>query len=93
MDHYAALVGRHLMQMGLTIGKDILMAGFDDDPLAELLPVPLTTIRFVADPFAKLCYERLMDQMANPLESLPAVTMVDVELVVRESTAGANGVA
>ncbi len=53
MDHYAALVGRHLMGMGLTIGKDILLAGFDDDPLAGLLPVPLTTIRFVADPFAK----------------------------------------
>ena len=50
MDHYAALVGRHLMGMGLTIGKDILLAGFDDDPLARLLPVPLTTIRFVRGP-------------------------------------------
>jgi len=89
MDHYAALVGRHLMGMGLTIGKDILLAGFDDDPLAGLLPVPLTTIRFVAEPFAKLCYERLMSQMADP-EPLPAVTMVDVELIVRESTAGAK---
>jgi DNA-binding LacI/PurR family transcriptional regulator len=93
MDHYAALVGRHLMQMGLTIGKDVLMAGFDDDPLAGLLPVPLTTIRFIADPFAKLCYERLMEQMANPSEPLPAVTMVDVELIVRESTAGASATA
>jgi DNA-binding LacI/PurR family transcriptional regulator len=90
MDHYAALVGRHLMGMGLTIGKDILLAGFDDDPLAGLLPVPLTTIRFVADPFAKLCYERLMAQMAEPSEPLAAVTMVDVELIVRESTAGAS---
>ena len=92
MDHYAALVGRHLMGMGLTIGKDILMAGFDDDPLAGLLPVPLTTIRFIADPFAKLCYERLMSQMADPTELLPAVTLIDVELIVRESTAGSNGV-
>jgi DNA-binding LacI/PurR family transcriptional regulator len=90
MDHYAALVGRHLMGMGLTIGKDILLAGFDDDPLAGLLPVPLTTIRFIADPFAKLCYERLMAQIAEPSEPLPAVTMVDVELIVRESTAGAG---
>jgi len=78
------------MGMGLTIGKDILLAGFDDDPLAGLLPVPLTTIRFIADPFAKLCYERLMAQIAEPSEPLPAVTMVDVELIVRESTAGAG---
>jgi GntR family transcriptional regulator, arabinose operon transcriptional repressor len=88
MDHYAALVGRHFMGMGITIGKDILLAGFDDDPLAGLLPVPLTTIRFIADPFARLCYERLMAQMANPSEPLPAVTMVDVELIIRESTTG-----
>jgi GntR family transcriptional regulator of arabinose operon len=91
MDHYAALVGRHLMGMGLTIGKDILLAGFDDDPLAGLLPVPLTTIRFIADPFAKLCYERLMAQMANPTEPQPSVTMVDVELIIRESTACVGG--
>jgi GntR family transcriptional regulator, arabinose operon transcriptional repressor len=89
MDHYAALVGRHLMGMGLTIGKDILLAGFDDDPLARLLPVPLTTIRFAPDPFAQTCYDRLMAQMAHPSELLPGMTLIDVELVVRESTAGA----
>ena len=88
MDHYAALVGRHLMGMGLTIGKDILLAGFDDDPLAQLLPVPLTTIHFAADPFAMTCYDRLMAQMAHPSELLPGMTLIDVELVVRESTAG-----
>jgi DNA-binding LacI/PurR family transcriptional regulator len=93
MDHYAALVGRHLMGMGLTIGKDILLAGFDDDPLAGLLPVPLTTIRFAADPFARTCYERLMAQMAEPVEPLPGMTLIDVELIVRESTASAANVA
>ncbi len=90
MDHYAALVGRHLMGMGLTIGKDILLAGFDDDPLAGLLPVPLTTIRFAPDPFAKTCYNRLMAQIADPSELLPGMTLIDVELVIRESTTGAN---
>ncbi|HEX4053135.1 MAG TPA: GntR family transcriptional regulator [Tepidisphaeraceae bacterium] len=92
MDHYAALVGRHLMGMGLTIGKDILLAGFDDDPLARLLPVPLTTIRFVPGPFAKTCYERLMAQMAEPSEPLAGMTLIDVELIVRESTAPATAV-
>ncbi|MGC4031787.1 MAG: substrate-binding domain-containing protein [Tepidisphaeraceae bacterium] len=51
MDHYAAVVSRHLVNLGLTIGSDVLLAGFDDEPFAELLPVPLTTIRFPADPF------------------------------------------
>src|SRR5204863_9198164 len=88
MDHYAALLGRHLVGMGLKIGTDIKLAGFDDEPFAELLPVPLTTIRFPADPFAQVCYERLVAQMANPSVPLPGMTLIDVELVVRESTAG-----
>jgi GntR family transcriptional regulator of arabinose operon len=88
MDHYAALMGRHLVGMGLTIGRDVMLAGFDDEPLAELLPVPLTTIRFPADPFAQVCYERLGAQMANPAVPLPGMTLIDVELVIRESTGG-----
>jgi GntR family transcriptional regulator, arabinose operon transcriptional repressor len=86
MDHYAALVGRHLVGMGLKIGTDIKLAGFDDEPFAELLPVPLTTIRFPADPFAQVCYERLAAQMSNPSVPVPGMTLIDVDLVVREST-------
>src|SRR4051794_35783018 len=63
MDHYAALISRHLVAMGMTIGKDLLLAGFDDEPFAGLLSVPLTTIRFPADPFVQACYERLAAQM------------------------------
>ena len=86
MDHYAAIFGRHLVGMGLKIGRDVMLAGFDDEPFAELLPVPLTTIRFPADPFAQVCYERLVAQMATPSAPLPGMTLIDVELVVREST-------
>ena len=86
MDHYAALVGRHLMGMGVSIGKEVKLAGFDDEPFAEMLPVPLTTIRFPADPFAQVCYERLLAQMEKPEHPSPGQTLIDVELVVRESS-------
>ena len=88
MDQYAALVGRHLLGMGIAIGRDVMLAGFDDEPWAELLPVPLTTIRFPADPFALMCYERLASLMGNPSTVIPVMSLVDVELVIRESTAG-----
>ena len=87
MDHYAALISRQLVGMGLTVGKDVMLAGFDDEPFAGLLSVPLTTIRFPADPFAMACYERLTAQMANPSAPIGGTTLIDVELVVRESTA------
>jgi LacI family transcriptional regulator len=86
MDHYAALVGRHLMGMGLKIGQNVMLAGFDDEPFAEMLPVPLTTIRFPADPFAQVCYQTLLTQMASPSETVPGQVLIDVELVVRDST-------
>ncbi len=86
MDHFAAFVGRHLVSMGLKIGEDILLAGFDDQPIAEMLPVPLTTVRFPVDPFAQVCYERLLKQMASPMKPDPGLTLIDVELVVRAST-------
>jgi GntR family transcriptional regulator, arabinose operon transcriptional repressor len=86
MDHYAAIVGRHLVEMGLKIGKDVKLAGFDDQPIAELLPVPLTTVRFPAEPFSLVCYERLLKQMANPDAPDPGLTLMDVELVIRASS-------
>jgi DNA-binding LacI/PurR family transcriptional regulator len=89
MDQYAALMGRHLIGMGLTIGREVMLAGFDDEPYAELLPVPLTTIRFPADPFAQICYERLAVQMASHSTANPVMCLIDVELVIRDSTGGA----
>jgi DNA-binding LacI/PurR family transcriptional regulator len=86
MDHYAAIVGRHLMGMNINIGRDIKLAGFDDEPFAEMLPVPLTTIRFPFELFARVCYERLMSQMSNPADHDAWQSTVDIELVVREST-------
>jgi len=86
MDHYAAIVGRHLVEMGLKIGRDVMLAGFDDQPIAELLPVPLTTIRFPVEPFANVCYERLVKQLADPTVDDAGLTLMGVELVLRAST-------
>jgi GntR family transcriptional regulator of arabinose operon len=86
MDHYAALVGRQLVAMGLEIGRDIRLAGFDDQPFASLLPVPLTTVHFPFEPFVTACYDRLTRQLADPGAPDPGVTLIDAELVIRAST-------
>jgi DNA-binding LacI/PurR family transcriptional regulator/DNA-binding transcriptional regulator YhcF (GntR family) len=87
-DPYAAVLGRHLMEMGRKIGQDIMLAGFDDEPIAEMLPVPLTTVRFPRVPFALVCYDRLIKQMENPKVPNPGLTLIDVELIARASTSG-----
>ena len=86
MDHYAAIIGRHLVNMNVNIGRDLKLAGFDDEPFAEMLPVPLTTIRFPFELFARVCYERLISQMSNPADHDAWQSTVDIDLIVREST-------
>lgn len=85
MDRFAALIGRHLMAQGLKIGQDIRLAGFDDDPIAELLPVPLTTIRLPVQSFAETAYEAMLAQVTGA-KSDPRQIIIDTELVVRGST-------
>ncbi|MFT3784565.1 MAG: GntR family transcriptional regulator [Tepidisphaeraceae bacterium] len=87
-DHYAALISRHLSGMGVTIGKDIRLAGFDNQPFAGLLTVPLTTIRFPFEPFVRVCYDRLTAQMDDASAASLGMSLIDVELVVRASTTG-----
>jgi DNA-binding LacI/PurR family transcriptional regulator len=85
MDRFAALIGRHLMAQGLRIGKDIKLAGFDDDPIAELLPVPLTTIRLPVQSFAEAAYVAMLGEVTET-ECDPRQIIIDTELVVRGST-------
>lgn len=87
-DSYAAMVGRHLIEMGLKIGQDIMLAGFDDQPIAEVVPVPLTTVRFPVDPLTQVCYDSLLAQMDDPASHVPALVLIDVELVIRPSSGG-----
>lgn len=85
MDRFAALIGRHLMAGGVRVGKDIKLAGFDDDPIAELLPVPLTTIRLPVHEFAQTAYDVMLNQKTNPKAEATQI-VIDTELVVRGST-------
>lgn len=87
MDRYTAIVGRHLMSMGIEIGQDIKLAGFDDDPIAELLPIPLTTIRLPVQAFAQTAYEALLRRISEPETDVGQI-IIDTELVVRGSTTG-----
>jgi len=87
MDRYAAILGRHLMALGLNIGQDVKLAGFDNDPIAELLPVPLTTIGLPIQSFAQTAYEVILRRLSDPKSDVGQV-IIDTNLIVRGSTTG-----
>jgi GntR family transcriptional regulator, arabinose operon transcriptional repressor len=86
-DRFAAMLGRHLTAMGLQIGRDIKLAGFDDDPIATFLPVPLTTVRLPARPFAEAAFDAVLPQ-AEAIGNVRRQVIIDCELAVRASTTG-----
>jgi len=86
-DRFAAMLGRHLMAMGLRIGQDVKLAGFDDDPIATFLPVPLTTVRLPARPFAEAAFAEVTTDADQQGSSTQRQIIIDCELAVRASTA------
>ena len=83
----AAKLGLSLTRRGVTIGRDVGLAGFDDDPFASSLPVPLTIVRQPIAPFATAVYHAALARAGDPAATPRGEHIViPTELVVRDST-------
>jgi DNA-binding LacI/PurR family transcriptional regulator len=84
-DLMAIGVINYLNRCGIQVGYDVAVSGFDDDPVAELIQPPLTTLRQPVDDLAAQVVALLMAE----LERLPAPQrqiLVAPQLIVRAST-------
>lgn len=79
----------HLMhcleELGVRVPDDVLIAGIDDVRYAELLRVPLTTVRQPCIAIGDAAFRAMLDRIANP-ESPPRDILLGADLVVRAST-------
>jgi DNA-binding LacI/PurR family transcriptional regulator len=74
-----------LDELGVRVPDDVMIGGIDDVRYAELLRVPLTTVR---QPFAAIgdaAYHTMMDRIKRP-NAAPRHITLGCELVVRSST-------
>ena len=61
-------------QVGLRIGNDLSIVGYNDIPLAENLPVPLTTVRVPFDQIAEAALDLLFgDGPAETMKTMPVL--------------------
>lgn len=81
---------RWCLAHGVGIPGDVAIIGFDNIEFAEYASVPLSTINYAVDGVTRMAVERLMGLIAigDQLPE-PKVTLIDPDLVVRESTVGA----
>jgi GntR family transcriptional regulator of arabinose operon len=89
-DLTAAHVMRTLLGLGLRIPGDVRIAGIDDVRYAELLSVPLTTLRQPCQDIGATAIATMMDRISSP--HLPARSvLLNGSLIVRQSCGAKQG--
>ena len=83
---------RTIEDAGMSCPDDIAVVGFDDIQLAELVSPALTTIRQDKQALG-VAAARSLVQLIDDTETAPHVSVLPVELVVRESCGAPKGVA
>jgi LacI family transcriptional regulator len=72
---------------GRRVPQDIAIMGFDNIELTEFAEPPLTTMNYAVDVVSRMAVDRLLRLIAAGDQApQPRVTLIDPELVVRETT-------
>jgi LacI family transcriptional regulator len=85
-DLVAIGVCRALHELGLRIPDDVSVVGFDDIPLLEYLPVPLTTVRMPKAAMGEIAARMLIRHIESKTVVPPQKVLLEAELVTRQST-------
>jgi len=85
-DFIASGVMKYLLQREYCIPQEVALAGFDDIPLAQYLPVPLTTAAQPRLEIGKEAARLMIDLIRNPAQETCKIVL-PVTLVVRSSSA------
>jgi LacI family transcriptional regulator/LacI family repressor for deo operon, udp, cdd, tsx, nupC, and nupG len=85
-DLVALGVCRALAELGLAVPGDVAVVGYDDIPLLEYLPVPLTSVRVPTHEMGRLAAELLLRHVDGGPGVATQKVYLDAELVVRDST-------
>jgi LacI family transcriptional regulator len=81
--HYAEALTQH----GLRVPEDVSVTGYNDMPMVDRLAVPLTTVRVSQHQMGVTAGRLLASLLVGSPPPRPALRLLDVELVVRASTA------
>ena len=76
---------KRLKEMGLCVSDDVSLVGFDDIETASLVDPPLSTVHVPQEEIGTLAAEMLLEAIFRG-EAPSGARLVDVELVVRQST-------
>ncbi len=79
-----------LKQLGLEVGREASIIGFDDVPWAQYFDPPLTTVRQPIFQIGQEAARALIGQVESP-DSEPIRSVLPTQLIVRQSTRSPDG--
>jgi LacI family transcriptional regulator len=75
-----------MKEKGIRVPQDIAIVGFTDNPMADMIEPPLTTVRQPAYDIGKTAAEMLLDQIQNRSHrNQPVHTVLKTQLIIRKS--------
>lgn len=87
-DYMAMGAMRWCFKNGVRVPDEVSIIGFDNLEMSEFMPSPLSSVNYEMDVVTRMVIERLMQQIkAKGDLPEPRVTLIEPQLVIRESTA------
>ncbi len=77
---------RALQEYGVRIPGDIAIVGFDNLPMSQMCSPTLTTLDISKVQIGRLAHDQLFLKIQHINEGKPVVSMISVDLIVRESS-------
>jgi LacI family transcriptional regulator len=90
-DLVAIGVCRALQELGLRVPDEVSVVGYDDIPILEYLPVPLTTVRMPKAAMGEIGAQMLIRHIESKAVVPPQKVLLEAELMVRASTRSLDG--
>jgi len=88
-DELAFGVMTAVAEAGLTVGKEVAVAGFDDTPPASVVWPGLTSVRQPFDAIGRTLVDLLVARLEDPARP-PQTVLLEPELITRASTTGSR---
>ncbi|RZM17807.1 MAG: LacI family transcriptional regulator, partial [Pedobacter sp.] len=88
-DLSAIVAIKHMKKKGISIPDDIRIAGFNDDPVSDMIEPSLTTVMQPGYEVGKLAMRMVLDEISVPHKDYQTVTL-RTQLIIRESSKGGN---
>jgi LacI family transcriptional regulator len=82
---------RALLELGLRVPDDVSVIGYDDIPLLDFLPVPLTSVRVPKVAMGQIATQLLVRHIESKQGVPPQKVSLEAELIVRRSTRSLTG--